>query len=59
MPPERVIINKKMLKWAGGKNQLLGDLLPLVPESYGKYIEPFFGGGALFFSHNQQLFKTP
>jgi len=58
MTPERAIISKKnakpVLKWAGGKTQLLGDLLPLVPESYGKYIEPFFGGGALFFSLNPQ-----
>lgn len=38
------------LKWAGGKNQLLGELLPRIPEKYGRYIEPFFGGGALFFA---------
>lgn len=41
---------RPLLKWAGGKGQLLPDLLPLVPKSYGKYIEPFIGGGALFFS---------
>lgn len=41
---------KPILKWAGGKTQLLGDLLPKVPSSYGKYIEPFFGGGAMFFA---------
>ena len=41
---------KPILKWAGGKTQLLNDLLPKVPSSYGRYIEPFFGGGALFFS---------
>lgn len=41
---------KPILKWAGGKTQMLGDLLPKVPASYGKYIEPFFGGGALFFA---------
>ena len=38
------------LKWAGGKSQLLEEILPLIPESYGKYIEPFIGGGALFFA---------
>ena len=41
---------KPILKWAGGKTQLLGDLLPKVPSSYGKYIEPFLGGGAMFFA---------
>ena len=41
---------KPILKWAGGKSQMLGELLPRIPESYNKYIEPFFGGGALFFA---------
>lgn len=41
---------KPILKWAGGKTQMLGDLLPKVPASYGKYIEPFIGGGAMFFA---------
>lgn len=38
-----------ILKWAGGKTQMLGDIIPRMPEEYGKYIEPFIGGGALFF----------
>ena len=38
-----------VLKWAGGKTQLIPQLVPIVPNSYGKYIEPFIGGGALFF----------
>lgn len=42
------IAAKPILKWAGGKTQMLGELLPKVPSSYGRYIEPFFGGGALF-----------
>lgn len=41
---------KPILKWAGGKTQMLGNLLPKVPKSYGRYIEPFFGGGAMFFA---------
>lgn len=41
---------KPILKWAGGKTQMLSDLLPKVPVSYGRYIEPFIGGGAMFFA---------
>lgn len=40
---------KPLLKWVGGKQQLLDKLVPLVPKNYGTYFEPFFGGGALFF----------
>lgn len=43
-------VAKPILKWAGGKTQMLGELIPRVPKTYGRYIEPFFGGGALFFS---------
>lgn len=45
------MLPRPILKWAGGKSQMLGDLLPRIPEYPGKYIEPFFGGGALFFAH--------
>lgn len=38
-----------ILKWAGGKTQLLPEILPRIPENYNRYIEPFVGGGALFF----------
>lgn len=41
---------RPLLKWAGGKTQLLADLKNKLPRSYGRYIEPFIGGGALFFS---------
>lgn len=41
---------KPIMKWAGGKTQLLGNLMPKVPTSYGRYIEPFFGGGAMYFA---------
>lgn len=41
---------RPILKWAGGKQQLLSELLEKVPEQYNKYIEPFMGGGALFFA---------
>jgi DNA adenine methylase len=38
-----------ILKWAGGKGQLLEKLSSCLPAQYNKYIEPFVGGGALFF----------
>lgn len=41
---------RPLLKWAGGKTQLLDELMPIMPKKYGRYIEPFCGGGALFFA---------
>lgn len=38
-----------ILKWAGGKRQLLDALYARFPESFDRYHEPFVGGGALFF----------
>jgi DNA adenine methylase len=37
------------LKWAGGKEQELRYILPLIPP-FGNYYEPFMGGGAVFFA---------
>lgn len=47
----RIGKTRPLLKWAGGKTQLLDILMPLIPNEYGRYIEPFFGGGALYFEH--------
>jgi DNA adenine methylase len=50
----KTIEAKPLLKWAGGKTQLLPQILPDIPITYKKYIEPFFGGGALFFAHKPE-----
>lgn len=39
-----------MVKWVGGKRQLIDKLLEKVPKDFDTYYEPFFGGGALFFA---------
>ena len=39
-----------VLKWVGGKRQLLDVLVPLLPEKIAAYCEPFVGGGAMLFN---------
>jgi DNA adenine methylase len=45
------ITPRPFLKWAGGKGQLLNDLIGRIHQArpFGRYHEPFVGGGALFF----------
>ncbi len=40
---------RPLLKWAGGKRQLLPHLRLFYPPTFNRYIEPFFGSGAVFF----------
>jgi DNA adenine methylase len=37
------------VKWAGGKSQLLEQFEPFFPTRFNRYVEPFVGGGAVFF----------
>ena len=39
-----------IVKWAGGKEQELKYILPNVPDGFIRFIEPFVGGGAVYFS---------
>lgn len=48
--PQDLALARPLLKWAGGKTQLLGEIIPKIPKNYGRFIEPFFGGGAVFFA---------
>jgi DNA adenine methylase len=40
-----------IVKWAGGKGGLLSQLTPMLPTGIElmRYVEPFVGGGAMFF----------
>lgn len=40
---------KPMIKYRGGKSKEIDYFLKHIPQFSGRYIEPFFGGGALFF----------
>lgn len=40
------LLLKPVLKWVGGKRQLLDAIVPLIPEC-STYVEPFVGGGAV------------
>lgn len=42
---------KPPISYYGGKQNMLVHLLPLIPK-HETYVEPFFGGGALFFAKN-------
>lgn len=48
---------RPFLKWAGGKSQLLAELSRRIPPgleegAFPVYVEPFVGGGAVFFHFN-------
>ncbi|WP_423130055.1 DNA adenine methylase [Gaoshiqia sp. Z1-71] len=40
---------KPLVKYRGGKSKEIPHLIKHIPNFTGRYIEPFFGGGALFF----------
>jgi len=46
---------RPILKWAGGKRQLLPDILPIIEQHrISTYVEPFVGGGAILFGLQPQ-----
>jgi DNA adenine methylase len=52
MPELRTPV-RPLLKWAGGKRQLLPELRPFYPGTFKRYFEPFLGSGAVFLDlHN-------
>src|SRR4051812_4042091 len=55
MPDVRTPL-RPILKWAGGKRQLLPELRPFYPPMFARYFEPFLGSGAVFLDlHNSGL----
>lgn len=48
MPELRAAAVRPILKWAGGKRQLLPELRPFYPRVFFRYVEPFLGSGAVF-----------
>jgi DNA adenine methylase len=60
--PRRLVSGARpFLKWAGGKSQLLGEFGKRLPagelknKTITRYVEPFIGGGAVFFYLNQKF----
>jgi DNA adenine methylase len=55
-PAEQRIDVRPILKWAGGKRQLLPTLRRYYPPQFNRYFEPFLGSGAVFLDcHNRGL----
>ena len=38
-----------IIKWPGGKTREIDKIKYLIPQNFARYVEPFFGGGALYF----------
>ncbi|MEO6237825.1 MAG: Dam family site-specific DNA-(adenine-N6)-methyltransferase [Vicinamibacterales bacterium] len=54
--PEVCTPVRPILKWAGGKRQLLPELRRFYPRHFSRYFEPFLGSGAVFVDlHNRGL----
>lgn len=49
VPPPARDTPRPIVKWVGGKTQLLPALFELLPRKFGAYHEVFVGGGAFFF----------
>src|SRR3989344_1129495 len=41
---------RPLIKWPGGKSREYKNIKNVIPQKIEKYIEPFFGGGGIYFS---------
>ncbi|MCO4769040.1 MAG: DNA adenine methylase [Deltaproteobacteria bacterium] len=46
-------VPRPFLKWVGGKTQLLSTFESFMPDTWGRYFEPFVGGGAMYWRNGQ------
>ena len=61
-------MENSFLKWAGGKRWFVKHQIHRVPKEFNRYIDPFLGGGSLFFylepraaiisDYNEELITT-
>ncbi|EOU1737756.1 DNA adenine methylase [Clostridium perfringens] len=49
MKKNKIILAAPVLKWVGGKRQLMSEIEKVLPKTYTTYYEPFIGGGAVLF----------
>ena len=40
---------KPLIKWSGGKSDEIKHFIQFIPSDYDTYIEPFIGGGSVYF----------
>jgi DNA adenine methylase len=60
MAKQYIPFARPFMKWAGGKTQLLGEFKERLPHelkdgTITNYVEPFIGGGAVFFALSRQF----
>lgn len=46
---------RPLVKWVGGKRQLLPEIMGRLPSDFSHFVEPFFGGGAVLFAIQPQF----
>lgn len=45
---------KPILKWVGGKRQIMSEINKRLPKEYGNYFEPFLGGASVLMNINPE-----